>query len=235
MGNVQELRRLYLQCRLTGEKVDPHVAAICIQSVGDYSGIRSRYAEEVKSSVEDYLLDVITMASAKGQFKQAMATAFLDAFETGWIDTQGANATYDPDEEDSQWLASRLEQELANIDALFVTMKSMKEDKDEPITDDEISNYAADRSLGYAVTLDGVYGQGKLRSRKSMMLTLEGPDGKESCRTCQKYKGQRHRARWWIAHQLIPAPGNESYECGGWQCQHQLFDDSGNQWAGVVI
>ena len=234
MTATEDLRKLYLQCRLTGEHVDPHVAAICIQSVGDYSGIRSRYAEIVKNAVQDYLLDVITGQSAKAQFKSGMATAFLDAFETGFIDTQGANATYDPDEEDSQWLASRLEQEIANIDSLFITMKAMKDDQEEPLTDDEISNYASDRSIGYATTLDGVYGQGKLRSRKSMMLTLEGPDGKESCPECQRYKSQRHRARWWIAHQLIPTPGNENYSCGGWQCQHKLMDDSGNQWAGVV-
>jgi hypothetical protein len=234
MNNLLTLRELYLQCRQQGIPVAPKTAAIAIQSVGDYSGIRSRYAEIVKNAVQDYLLDVITGQSAKGQFKSGMATAFLDAFETGFIDTQGAGATYDPDEEDSQWLASRLEQEIANIDSLFVTMKAMKDDQEEPLTDDEISNYASDRSAGYATTLDGVYGQGKLRSRKSVMLTLEGSDGKESCPECIRYKGQRHRARWWMSHGLVPAPGNENYTCGNYQCQHVLNDDSGNQWAGVV-
>jgi hypothetical protein len=228
------LRKLYLHCREKGIPVDPHTAAIAIQSVGDYSGIRSRYAEIVKSSVQDYLLDVVTLASAKGDFKKACATAFLDAFETGFLDTQGKDATYDPDEEDSSWLATRLDQELAFIDGLFVTMKAMKDDQEEPITDDEISNFAADKAAAYATTLDGIYGQGKLRSRKNVMLTLEGPDGKESCPECIRYKGQRHRARWWMSHGLVPAPGNENYTCGNYLCQHTLNDDSGNQWAGVV-
>jgi hypothetical protein len=162
-----------------------------------------------------------------------MATAFVDAFETGWVDNQGEGATYDPEPEDSDWLATRLEQELAFIDSLFVTMKAMRDDTEEPLTADEINQYAEDRANGYAASLDGIYGQGKLRSRKSVMLTFVGTDGKESCPECQKYKGQRHRARWWTGHNLVPAPGNESYSCNGYNCQHYLEDPSGNRWTGT--
>jgi hypothetical protein len=234
MTAAEDLRKLYLKFRLTGKRVDPRTAAIAIRAVGDYAGIRSKYVTEIQSTMSDYLLGAIETTAAKGQFKRAVGTAFLDSFETGWIDTQGKGATYDPDPEDSDWLATRLEQELSFVDSLFVTMRDMRNDTEEPITEDEIANFASNRASMYGVTLDGIYGQGRLRSRKNVMLTLEGPDGKESCRTCQKYKGQSHRAKWWIAHDLIPAPGNSNYDCGGWQCQHILTDPSGNQWAGVV-
>lgn len=234
MDNLQTLRKLYLKCRMTGERVDPHIAAVAIRAVGDYAGIRSTYYNGLNEAFLSYLLGNESLSSAKNSVKRYVATGFVNAFEAGWVETQGAGATYDPDPEDSAWLATRMEQELAFVDGLFVTMKAMRDDTEEPMTDADKRQFAVDRATGYAASLDGVFGQGKLRSRKLMMLTLDGPDGKESCRTCQKYKGQRHRAKWWVSHDLVPAPGNESYECGGWQCQHTLSDDSGNQWAGAT-
>jgi hypothetical protein len=232
MDNLQTLRKLYLKCRLTGERVDPHTAAIAIRAVGDYGTIRGDYYNGVFEAVGSYLDGRVGFATGKNMMKKACATAFLDAFETGWVATQGADATYDPDPEDSDWLATRIEQEFAFIDSTFVTMKAMLADAEEPITEDEITQYATDRANGYAATLDGIYGQGKLRSRKNIMLTFEGESGVESCKTCQKYLGQSHRAKWWISHDLVPAPGNSSFECGGWQCLHILTDPSGNKWAG---
>mgnify|MGYP001443575275 CR=1 FL=1 len=234
MDNLQTLRSLYLQCRASGTPVDPHTAAVAIRAVGDYASIRGAYYNGIFESVSNYLGGYMGIATARGEMKKACATAFLDAFETGWVDTQGAGATYEPEPEDSEWLATRMQQEFAFIDSTFQTMKAMKADAEEPLTEDEIVSYATARAVGYTASLDAVYGQGKLRSQKNKMLTLDGPDGQESCRTCQKYKGQRHRASWWISRDLVPAPGNENYECGGWQCQHILSDDSGNQWTGTV-
>jgi hypothetical protein len=234
MTASEDLRKLYLKCRTQGIKVDPSVAAVAIRAVGDYGTIRGAYHDSIFDAIASYLDGRSGLSAGSSAMKRACATAFVDAFETGWVDTQGEGATYDPAPEDSQWLADKIQQEFSNIDVLFQTMKSMVSDTEEPITQDEITQYATDRATGYSATLDAVYGQGKLRSQKNKMLTLDGPDGQESCRTCQKYKGQRHRASWWISRDLIPAPGNENYECGGWQCQHVLSDDSGNQWTGQV-
>ena len=231
MDNLQTLRQLYLQCRTEGIPVDPHVAYIAIQSVGDYSTIRSDYLANLENTIVAVLEEEKSLSAGRSTIKQAMATAFVDAFETGWIETGGD--PYEPEADDSEWLATRIDQELANIDGMFSTMKGMMNDTEEPLTSDEIAQYAQARAQGYTVTLDGVYGQGKMRGKKSVMLTLDGPDGNESCRTCQRYKGKRHRARWWISHDLVPAPGNDMYECGGWQCQHVLVDDKGVQLAGA--
>lgn len=234
MSKRDELRETYLVCRQLGIHVEPHTAYVAIQSAGDYAGTRDRYYNRMLEDFKSYLNGNESLSSCRNSAHRYIATAFVDAFEAGWVDTQNADATYDPAPEDSDWLANRIDQELAYVDGLFVTMKAMREDATEPLTADEVNTFATDRATGYAVTLDAVYGQGKLRSRKSVMLTFGGPDGKESCKTCQKYKGQRHRARWWVSHDLVPAPGNESFECGGWQCQHTLTDDSGNQWAGTT-
>ena len=231
MNDIKTLRQLYLKCREDGTSVDPHVAYIAIQSAGDYSTIRSDYLANLENTIAAVLEEEKSWSAGKSTVKQAMATAFVDSFETGWVETGGD--PYEPETADSEWLATRIDQELANIDSMFVGIKAMMNDTEEPLTSDEIDQYAQARAQGYTVTLDSIYGQGKLRGKKSVMLTLDGPDGQKSCATCQKYKQQRHRARWWISHDLVPEPGNENYKCGCWQCQHKLKDDEGVQWAGV--
>lgn len=63
------------------------------------------------------------------------------------------------------------------------------------------------------------------------MLTFDGKDGVKSCSTCQRLKGQRHRASWWLFHNFVPEPGNEAFECGGWKCLHFLRTDDGQRFS----
>lgn len=230
-----DIRRVYLYARRMGILVDPHSAAVAIRSVGDYSGTRSTYVQDITSSMMEYMRGYLGMAVAKGIFRSAIATAFVDAFETGYVEGQGGEE-YDPEPDDSDWLATRQEQEMEYINSLFVTMKEIISSAsiEEPVTDTDIVAFADDRAATYARTLDGIYAQGKLRGRKNIMLGLEGADGNESCSICQKYKGVYHRSKWWVAHDLVPSPGNENYECGGYRCQHTLQDRDGNVWAGSL-
>ena len=232
---MNKLRRLYIHCRLRGIPVDPHVAAVAIRAVGSYSATRDRYYSEIEKTIAQYLSGTGTVALPKGHIKREMATAFVDAFETGWMETAGGD-TYEPESEDISWLASRTSQELGFIDSLFVSMKEMRDSstKEDPLTSAEIYGYAADKAVMYSRTLDLVNAQGMLRGGKNVMLTFDGEDGKESCATCQKYKGQRHRAKWWVSRDLIPGPGNTNYECNGYNCMHELQDDDGEMWAGSV-
>jgi len=237
MDNVTTLRKLYLRCRERGITVDGHTAAIAIRAAGDYAGIREGYYGVIVDALIRYLTGEAGRLQAKNFVKKEMLTAFTDAFETGWVETGGD--PYEPEPEDSEWLTTRMNQELAYIDGLFVTMSAMLSDTEEPLTLSDIDQYAEARASGYAATLDGVYAQGKLRGKKNVMLTFGGPDGSPDniCQknggTCVKLKDKRHRAKWWIGHDLIPGPGNENYDCGGYNCQHYLEDDSGNRWAGT--
>lgn len=223
------IRELYLVCRERGIPVDAKTAAIAIQAAGDYSSIRTKYSESIAAAVSNYLGGG-NLVGSRGAFKRATATAFVDGFETGYVETAGGE--YDPEKEDSAWLASRLDQELAYVDALFVQLKEMRKDKENPLTDADISAYAAAKATMYCRTLDAIYSQGKLRGAKNVMLTFDGEDGQESCPECQQYKGQRHRAKWWVSRDLVPGPGNENYSCNGYNCKHYLKDDKGNMWAG---
>lgn len=56
------------------------------------------------------------------------------------------------------------------------------------------------------------------------MVEFGGEDGEESCTTCQKYKGVRHRRKWWEEKGLVPGqPGNTNFECRGYRCKHELI------------
>lgn len=230
------LRQMYLHCREHGIAVDGHTAVLAIRAAGNYPTIREGYYGVLVDALIRYLTGKADLRQAKSFVKQEMATCFVDSFETGWVETGGD--PYEPESDDSDWLATRLNQELAYIDGLFVTMKAMLSDKDEPLTLSDIDQFAEDRAAGYATTLDGIYAQGKLRGKKSVMLTFTGPNGSPDniCQknggTCVRLMGQRHRARWWIGHDLVPHPGNENYNCGGYNCRHGLFTDAGELYAG---
>lgn len=65
-------------------------------------------------------------------------------------------------------------------------------------------------------------------TRLDEMLTFSGEDGAESCDDCQKMKGVRKPASWWINNNMIPGViGTSHYRCHGYYCQHHLRNDAG--------
>lgn len=236
---MSKLRELYLYCRRLGLPVDPHVAAVAIRAVGNYSSTRSAYVSAITTAMVEYMRGYAGMVASRNTFKKAMVDAFGDSFETGYMETAGGD-TFEPERADSQYLAAKMDAELGYIDALFFSLKEVMAGAtiEDPVTDADIVAEADNRAAMFARTLDGVYGQGKLRGKKNKMLTFTGPNGSSDniCQknngTCVRLMGQRHRAKWWTSHDLVPYPGNENYDCGAYECRHFLQDDDGNRWAG---
>jgi hypothetical protein len=198
-------------------------------SIGDYAPIREEYRLNVWAAITDYLFtEDARVTRFKNSMKKAMTTAFHDAFSQG-IQDGGGDYLNDPDPADVEWLAAKQAAEFGYIDSLFLQLKSLKSEAKEDPTATE--GEAERRAEGYARTLDGIYSEGKIRGAKNIMLTFGGEDGYESCPECQKMKGKRHKASWWIKRNLVPGqPGNESYSCKGYNCRHFLYDDKGNVW-----
>ena len=187
---------------------------------GSYIEIRRDYARELGSLITDYLYyEGANTVLFKNRLKQTAAYAIAATGDTAWKDGGGGE---EMDPEVFEWLASRQQMELAHLDVLAEELKGLKSEKDIDARAEGVS-----RGEGYAKTLDYIYNEIKTRAAGNKMLTLQGWDGKDSCKTCQKYKGQRHKASWWIKHGLVPGQGNENYECGGWRCQHFLSSDDG--------
>jgi len=71
-------------------------------------------------------------------------------------------------------------------------------------------------------TTDEFYYAGIESADSNGMYSFEGDDGVESCYECQKYKGTKHRMKWWVEHELRPGVDHESFTCKGYNCQHYL-------------
>jgi len=190
-------------------------------ALGTYPTIRDAYYEEVFVAVFDYLDSDKGIASFKNAMKRAMVDAFGPAGDAGWED---AGAELPVDQETAEWITAMQNAEIGYIDALFETLKAMR--KGEDVKKAEIAQQKAE---AYSVQLDMIYNRAKIAAAGNKMLTLVGDDGVQSCADCQRMKGKRHKASWWISKNLIPGKGSD-YECGGWHCQHVLVDDTGQVW-----
>ena len=157
----------------------------------------------------------------KSSMKKAVVDAFTETANAGFVDGGGELPI---DEDTDSWLTGQQALELANVDSLFSSLALLrKEDDTDPIQE------AYNRAEGYSNTLDGLYNQAVLFGAGNKMLTFDGDDGAESCDTCKKLKGQRHRAAWWIAHDYVP-PSGDGLDCAaGGHCQHGLFTDDDEQ------
>lgn len=172
--------------------------------------------------MEYFLTDKVPITRFRNEFKKAIADAFDQAFWLGY--EAGGGDPENPDPDDQSWLGSAITGEFGYVDQLFEQVKAMKK---EGLSVQEYEAFASERAEGYAKTLDNIYSQGQMRGNKNIMLTFGGPDGEESCTTCQRLKGARHSAKWWLARGLEIFRGNRNYECGNWQCQHYFYDDKG--------
>lgn len=204
----------------------PAALAIAELTLGEYAGIRNEYRSMVWGLVQEYLYtDGARPDRFRNAFKRTIQEAFYPAFEMGLKDGGGVDRA---EGADLEWINAKADAERGYVDLLFQKLKELKSlAKEEGLS--VLEGEANRRADGYARTLDAVYSEGKARGAGNKMLTFGGEDGEESCNTCQRLKGQRHRASWWIKRGLIPGqPGNSNYDCGGYQCQHYLFDDKGN-------
>jgi hypothetical protein len=208
-------------CQTHGIPIPDDLAA-ALKSTLDVSGASAEYSRALMEALHNYASGSMGMVEARNDFIQSMAKNFADIFDTGYADGGG-----DPDNETgaaSAWFGQREDAERQNILDLFRTLKEQMS-SDPPV---DIGAWISDRSAGYTASLNDVYSMGKVFGKQGEALTFDGDDGKESCTTCQRLKGETHPASWWIENDLVPTQGNENFECGGWNCQHGLKDLDGN-------
>jgi hypothetical protein len=198
-----------------------------VMSLGDVVPIRSAYQQRVAGSINQYLYATGgRMTQYKNECKRAVLESFYTTFEIGLRDGSESEMLNQAQGDDLTWINTRVQQELGFYDGLFEQLRELKlQAKEDGIS--ILAGVAEQKAAGYARTIDDIYSTGKVRGAGNTMLTFGGSDGVESCTTCQRLKGQKHRASWWKNHGLIIARGNRNYDCGCWQCEHLLFDSKG--------
>jgi hypothetical protein len=144
------------------------------------------------------------------------------AFERGYRDAGGEEL----EPEDMAWINATQQQQVDFLTGTFDWLKELRDN--DTATEDAVQARVDDWVAG----LTGIYAEGKLRGKDNIMLTFDGDDGQESCKECQRLKGQRHNAKWWIKRDLVRRNGNDNYTCGRWEpCQHGFYTDDGELYA----
>jgi hypothetical protein len=207
-------------------EVDRRFAVIAVKA-GGYPAVRADYKRTINDVLSEFGTSDqgVKVTKYQSQMSQAMVEAFQSAFDLGYIETSGDETQTDSDAQG--WLNARVESELGFIKEMFQSLKDLRIGF---WTDDvkagDIKEFVAMRAEGYTNSLDVVNATGKLYGKKNQMLTMVGDDGKESCKDCQRLKGKRHSAKWWLANGFPPS---RDFECHGYNCQHYLADDEGNR------
>jgi hypothetical protein len=180
-----------------------------------YDGIRTVMSGGIFGSVFGYL--------SGGSFADAvqrMATVVSRAYvETAELAYQEGGGELPLDDETAAWARSQLDIQLAYVDDLFLRLKDLRKEGGF-----DAGEEAQARAAGYANSLDSFFGEAKMRGSDNITLEFGGTDGKESCKDCQKMMGKRHRIKYILAHNLVPKPGNDTFECKGYECHHFWFN-----------
>ena len=190
----------------------------------DINRALNNYIEDLYAIFLAFLKGEMTLEKAKKAAQDEAAAAFVVAFYAGF----GAAGSGRPSQRDRAWIVKRYAKELVYLDGLFENLGKKK-----GLSLEELAyiSLALLHATGYAKTILGLYNEGKLRGNGEVLLVLDGPDGRESCVTCQSLKGKAYPARWWVENELIPGPGTGyNYECTGINCDHRLFDLTGVQY-----
>lgn len=186
---------------------------------GDIGDANAEYHDAITEALTSYFED--GRIAHKNQFKRAMVEAFGTAFDSGWVD---GGQELPADEDALSWLNERVNQELGFIDMLFQEAKELRKEEDF-----DYFEWVTQHADNYTRTLAEIYNQAKLRALPDQMVTFDGDDGEESCETCQKLKGVRHKISWFVKRNYVP-PFGVGLECGrGGRCQHRLYDDEENE------
>ncbi len=175
----------------------------------DYESLRAEYRDAIAALLLAYLAGTMNEAAFNQAASVLIQQDLTKAARMGGL-SQGAGAI------DQGALDSVIKAEIDNLQNAKA---------------DIAANGVDNRAELYGRTMDATYSQAAMDAipnPDTAMLTFVGIDGRESCATCQKLKGQTHPLSWWNERMLVPAIGNTKFDCGGWLCQHYLQDQNGD-------
>ncbi len=186
----------------------------------DYDVVR---ADFVNRLTDAFLIFASTGGASSRASRNAAARAVAEdvpaAFYAGYKDAGGD----DTEDEDESWLTAEQGRQLAFMTDALAAVRGAGDVSTEDAIGARVEMWAA--------TLDGIFSEGKLRGSKNMMCYFDGDDGDESCSDCQDLKaGPPRSVKYILAHELVPKPGNENFECGCWKCKHNWRSVKTDEW-----
>jgi len=166
----------------------------------------------LKSAVNDEIdrRRFATLANAANS--KAINKVFRDGLEAGGVNDE-------PDETDQETIAEHKATARGFVSSLGAVI----------FKEDGVSEAMAEQKpdMWFRKSILPAYYDGYTSARGNQMMEFSGDDGDESCDTCQRLKGQRHRLKDWKRKGVRPGVDTEAFDCGGWKCNHMLVETSG--------
>lgn len=183
------------------------------QQIGkDYEDTKPAFENDVAVILSDAQTGTINKSSFSARMRSTInqygKAAYLDGMQTGGVDADAFDDT------DSEAFAGILASQSTYVSGL--ANKIYKSETEVNFNPDNKSYLWGQK------TLNDFYYAGVMSADKNGMYTFTGDDGKESCDTCKSMKGVSHRMSWYVKNKMRPGVDTESFDCGGWQCQHFL-------------
>ena len=135
--------------------------------------------------------------------------AYLDGMKDGGVDTE--RALEGDDLETYRALLVKQSKFVTNLGAAIY--------REGTVTDGTAANKP---DMWFNKSILPFYDEGRASADKNGTYEFAGEDGAESCKDCQRLKGQRHRMKDWTRKGLRPRVDTSNFECGGWLCKHVL-------------
>lgn len=179
------------------------------------NGIVTGFKRDLKQVVRSYCRGGSTPTLLVGELRDLVTEAVNDAFYAGLA--EGGIPQADTGEDEAQRAEDLIFDQVEHVEGFADAVADACGSRD------AMSAISARVELwGRSVQAAGEAGVNMALANE--MVEFGGDDGEESCATCMRLKGQRHRRKWWESQGLVPGqPGNENFECGGYRCQHVLI------------
>lgn len=186
------------------------------------------YSDLLERLVVDAANGNIKAGSIAKQMREAIIAdatlVYQEGMREGGIKDPAEEMSEDDDQAINDWILSQTKYIYGFADDAVAVAK---------LTGDE-RTAARDAMLArvemWVSALEGLGRLGAVNAKGDPMLTFDGDDGKESCKDCAHYKGERHRKSWWQKRGLLGRNGNDKFECGRWDdhCFHNFYFDDGS-------
>jgi hypothetical protein len=182
----------------------------------EYDATKTAFTSDIAAILQDAADGGVSKAAFSARMRSTINTygkaAYLDGLETG-----GVKAA-DYDDTDSSNVADLLAYNSQYVTDLAKTIYA----------EDGTVVGGADfkASLWGNKTLNDFYYKGIESADKNGLYKFGGKDGQESCKDCKSLKGEVHRMSWYVKNRKRPGVDTDNFECGGWQCEHELEKQS---------
>lgn len=178
----------------------------------DIDATGDAFIGEVKAAMKDGVARTISKAGCASRIRGAIVRygkpAFMDGLEHGGVDPSQL------DDDDRAVIAEDNIRDSAYVTDLVNEIYSEAGLKGTP----------EERAPLWISTINRFYYDGIASADKNGMYKFVGDDGVENCTTCHDLKGQVHRMKDWVLHELRPGLDHHNFECGSWEpnCAHYL-------------